>query len=518
MQKDIKYFQKIIQDKRKNTYFRDFLKEIVSWYPFAFYKHDWLITSFPRSDRINSKIISPLEFEETRDDLIKKWIDYDWDLIKNFWDLYKSIPMYSLFQFKVENVDYTDNVYNSKSSYLSNGVIHDCENVLYSFYIKLSCTNIFNSFMVWDNCDNVFFGAWIIKSYNIFYSKNIYNSSNIWFSSNLTWCRECIFCDWLENASYCIANKKYKKEEYWEKKKEILSKKENFHNYYLKVKSEWLWPQSINIKWRFLPFCSDLENAFFSYNVHSWRNNILMWSKDWNKDFYDCFAWWSPKWDRYYGCCFIGTYSYDLYMCTNIDSSSNCYYSNWLTNCHFCIWCVWLKNKSYCILNKQYSKEEWEKIAIKIFTQMEQDWILWDFFPWKLNPFYFNDTVANLIWWFTKEEVVKDWYMRRDEKVKVDIPEWIEMIRNSFQQENPLSQASFSEEKKVARIRSLDDFQWYDEDWNWYLDPEILNVVIVDKKWNYYRVIKMEYDFLMKYGLPLPSIHWLDRIKIGFGI
>jgi hypothetical protein len=28
----------------------------------------------------------------------------------------------------------------------------------------------------------------------------------------------------------------------------------------------------------------------------------------------------------------------------------------------------------------------------------------------------------------------------------------------------------------------------------------------------------MEYDFLMKYELPLPEIHWLERIKQGFTI
>jgi hypothetical protein len=28
--------------------------------------------------------------------------------------------------------------------------------------------------------------------------------------------------------------------------------------------------------------------------------------------------------------------------------------------------------------------------------------------------------------------------------------------------------------------------------------------------------VKMEYDFLMKHGLPLPELHWLERIKLWF--
>jgi hypothetical protein len=40
-----------------------------------------------------------------------------------------------------------------------------------------------------------------------------------------------------------------------------------------------------------------------------------------------------------------------------------------------------LKNKSFCILNKQYSKEEWYELADKIFAFMEKDGILGGFFP-----------------------------------------------------------------------------------------------------------------------------------------
>lgn len=41
-----------------------------------------------------------------------------------------------------------------------------------------------------------------------------------------------------------------------------------------------------------------------------------------------------------------------------------------------------------------------------------------------MNPFYFNDTAAYLIdSTFTKEEVTAKGYLRRDEPIKVDIPE-----------------------------------------------------------------------------------------------
>lgn len=126
---------------------------------------------------------------------------------------------------------------------------------------------------------------------------------------------------------------------------------------------------------------------------------------------------------------------------------------------------------------------------------MDNNWILWNFFPWELNPFYFNDTMAYLIDdSFTKEEVQKEGYMWRDDEIKVDILEWAEVIKST----------------------ELNNFQWYDSNWKWQINKEILKKAIVDKNWNYYRIMKIEYDFLVKHWLPIPEIHWLDRIKLGF--
>ena len=126
---------------------------------------------------------------------------------------------------------------------------------------------------------------------------------------------------------------------------------------------------------------------------------------------------------------------------------------------------------------------------------MESDNILGDYFPWWLNPFYFNDTAAYLIDdTFTKEEVSKEWYLWRDDVIKVDIPEWSQIVKS----------------------KDLDQFQWYNSEWKWEINKDILKKVIQDEKWNVYRIVPMELEFLQKYGLPLPEIHWLERIKLGF--
>ena len=46
-----------------------------------------------------------------------------------------------------------------------------------------------------------------------------------------------------------------------------------------------------------------------------------------------------------------------FYSHGTIDSYT-CYFSSNLIWCSYCFWCTWLQNQSYCIFNKQYTKEE----------------------------------------------------------------------------------------------------------------------------------------------------------------
>lgn len=126
---------------------------------------------------------------------------------------------------KSVDCDHAASVWMSNKVYLSILAIDDCENILYTFYTQDGVKNTLNSVMVWDHSENIYFSSGVLKSYNVFYSRYITNSANIWFSTNLIGCQECILCDTLTNASYCIRNKQYSQEEYQKEKANILSNK-----------------------------------------------------------------------------------------------------------------------------------------------------------------------------------------------------------------------------------------------------------------------------------------------------
>ena len=208
-----------------------------------------------------------------------------------------------------------------------------------------------------------------------------------------------------------------------------------------------------------------------------------------------------------------------------------------LSECSFCLWCIGLENKSYCILNKQYSKEEWYDKVDEIFWQMDTDWILGEFFPASMNPFYFNDTAAYLIdSSFTKEEVVAKWYLWRDEPIKVDIPEWAQIVKTNElgEYEGRMIGTDFYPSTGSQTPHDIDHpnkptttsgppplsgrMQELQQESKRHIDPSILKKIIQDPEGNIYRIVPMEYEFLMKHGLPLPRKHRLDRMKENFKI
>lgn len=514
---DLHYWQEKIKERRKTTSWKDFLLTIGSWRPMAFYKNNGYISIYPTSPR------SPeVKSNETYDESIV-WLYQDYSNGNIFNDI--SILLWKVWlanvaQVNNENSNFSDTTINSKNIYLSTVIINNCENVAYGVSVKDNSTNVFDSMMVWDHSENIYKSQSVIKSFNIFYSITIVNSNNIRFSRNLVGCTECMYCNDLDNQSYCIYNKVYPKEEYLILKKKILQEKEKFSLTDGVGKNIACW----NTKWSANIECTDCDNVYYSYNVKDGKNLYLHGSSKGSEHAYDCFTWGSPYAEHMYGVMWAGA-AENIYCSIFVNGwSNNIYYSINCDACSFCLGCIGLKNKQFCILNKQYTKEERHIKVDEIFAQMEKDWTLGAFFPWSMNPFYFNDTAAYLIdQSFTKEEVTKLWYLWRDEAIKVDIPAGAEVVKVSElgNFEGFVIAREWNDRGNPGGIQWIassslhSSSQWRDE-LSRHIDPSILNKIIVDEQGNYYRIVKMEYDFLVKHWLPLPRKHRLDRMKENF--
>jgi len=183
-----------MQEARKQTSWKEFIKEICSWYWLVF-RNTWKgVTTYPKNKRVN--IFDINEYEENRINFTKFWLDYFSN--KSFFSQIEGVrdrvwlPA-PYFSWEVENSNFSDGIRNAKNTYLSFQSWWDIENILYSFYVKINCKDVLNSIMVRDNSNIIYHSSWIINSYKIYYSKYIQDSSNIRFSDNMVWCQECVF-------------------------------------------------------------------------------------------------------------------------------------------------------------------------------------------------------------------------------------------------------------------------------------------------------------------------------------
>jgi hypothetical protein len=96
--------------------------------------------------------------------------------------------------------------------------------------------------------------------------------------------------------------------------------------------------------------------------------------------------------------------------------------------------CVGLRKKSYCILNKQYTKEEYLKMVEKIKKHMDdmpyvdkkgRVYKYGEYFPVELSPFAYNTTMAQEYFPLSKDLAEKEnysWENTAERNYKVDFP------------------------------------------------------------------------------------------------
>lgn len=107
------------------------------------------------------------------------------------------------------------------------------------------------------------------------------------------------------------------------------------------------------------------------------------------------------------------------FFCYMTIGSSECEYSLSLRNCSNCFMCVGLTNAKYCILNKQYEKDEYFKKVEEIKQNMKdspfidtkgQVYSYGEYFPFSMCLFGYNETNANDTFPLSKDKLLEYGY------------------------------------------------------------------------------------------------------------
>jgi len=90
--------------------------------------------------------------------------------------------------------------------------------------------------------------------------------------------------------------------------------------------------------------------------------------------------------------------------------TTSCRYSAYLDNCEeceYCFGCVGLRKKKYCILNKQYTEEEYKNLVEKIKADMKQRGEWGKFWPLSSAYSGYNLSLAHMQFPMAKEEALE---------------------------------------------------------------------------------------------------------------
>ena len=269
---DLSHRQQKIQEKRKQTSFRDFVMEICSRQPFNIYNINGMLSRYPDTDRKGNVIDNPLI--STDNDHVE---EYTGNFFEDYTRFFKQSSKAALSTaYESENSKYADTTLGSKNTYLSFSVGIGGEDILYSCFIRQNCSDVVNSAGVLLNSSVIFESKNISQSAFIFYCANVDNSSDLWFCSNMIGCHFCIDCDGLINKSYCINNQQLTKEEYQIQKEELLKQKSHFSEVKKNVFAKMGNLNSTNSTGTGIINSNNIENGYIVVDVQDARNVVIV--------------------------------------------------------------------------------------------------------------------------------------------------------------------------------------------------------------------------------------------------
>ncbi len=341
----------------------------------------------------------------------------DYDFSRSFFeqwhDLWESVPKLGLIVWGDGiNSDYTNDVLKCVNSYL----VFDGEQAKDCYYGETFHTvRDCIDFLCIKDCELNYETINCTNCYHLQYSRFCENCSDSYFLIDCIGCKNCFGCTNLHQKQYYIYNKPYSKEDYERiirdfqlgKHSTIQSLKPQIEAFFAsQPKKAFRGRMNENSTGNNINNCQNTSDSFDSNDLRDCRfcTNMLLEATD----CYDVDIWGNST-SLIYNSAMIGVGCQQMiggyYTCFD---SHDIYHSAFCwQGCSHIFGSVGLKHKQYCILNKQYSKEEYETLVPRIIEQMIADGEWAQFFPPELSPFGYNETVAQELQPITKEQAIK---------------------------------------------------------------------------------------------------------------
>jgi hypothetical protein len=415
--------------------------------------------------------------------------DFNRPFFEQYEDLLKDVPKKSLnLPDNMENCDYCNYGSSSKNCYLCVAPVF-AENCLYSWtpykctedidcYANIACQHCYES-VILENC------------YQVHYSEHSKNCSESWFLQDCISCKNCFGCINLQQKEYCFLNEQLTKEEYEKRVSEIIGSQEKIEAF-KKTFAEFTLQHphkavrntdATNSTGDLLRNTKDCQQSFDVMDLEKCKYTCIGGLKSF--DIYDAHLFGLGATQSYevIGCLGGNRNLFNVYIsnCSDLMYNLSCF------SCEHCFGCEGLTHKKYCILNKQYTKEDYEALLPKIIKHMKSTGEWGEFFPMNKSLFAYNDSVA------------QEFFPMNEEETKKEQLNW-----THYQEEAPKA------EKKISTDQLPDHIEEIPKDiLNWALE--------CSETGRLFQLVPQELDFYQRMKIPIPRLHpdqrYLRRIK-----
>jgi hypothetical protein len=464
--------------------------------------------------------------------------DFSRGAFEQFGELLREVPRFSLANLftTLENAEYTNHFAASKNCFMCfNGSNNqDC------FYCDwfgdnmncIDCSILMRSSYCYES-------IWIEECSHSSHIESSKWCTDSYYLYNCIGCTDCFLCSNLLNKKYHIRNIEYTKETYqkmlWEIYKNLTHEmllKEYIELKFHSIQKSSTQYHSENILWDRMSY-SHNSYGFDGQNIQNSKYVYSIWDTEKSIDCYELAAW-----CKY---CLESISADTIIQCNfslNGANNSSLTYSDICFNSSHLFLCTWLRNKQYCILNRQYTKVEYEMLVPKIIEKMISDGDWWEFFPASMSPFGYNETVAQEYYPLSRDEVLGNLlekggtevrggglvlWEKNTHKPQSSVTSW-QLLSQGVPNEIsgtflhwPLFnwsdyEAPFPTVEKIIPASKLPDtIEGIPDDiLNWAIECEVSGKP--------FRIIKQELEFYRKHSIPIPRRHpdvrHMDRMKM----
>jgi len=423
---ECRYIRRLLDRNEYNLYKRKCDatgKDIISIYrqeaPFPVYEQEYW-----KSDKFEAK------------DYGREY-DFSRPFFEQYEELRRSIPHLAMVNSRSVNSEYTNQSQDNKDCYMlvTSGSNEKC---MYGSWNQ-DCYMLSDCYMA-EKSEFSYECVSILKCSNCAWLNDCSDCVNVYLSSDCRACTDCLGCVGLRNKQYHWFNENIGKEEYekrfkefTENRKSLYELKEQFAKFRLTVPVKYY--HGFSVYGSSGDYIQNMQNTRLAFNCRDNKDSAYMqdvWQH--TEDCRDCTE--IILGELAYEVQGVETPHRSMFIRSCFNTITDSCYCDMCFSTQDCFGCFGLKKGKYCILNKQYSEEEYWILKEKIIEHMKQTKEWGEYFPSTVSPFAYNESMAQDYFPLTKEEALRRghaWYERpaRDYKFTLQAEQLPESFKNT---------------------------------------------------------------------------------------